>query len=142
MEPAARCGQCDTFEFDSNRLDLPAEIGDRTLAEDRNDHYGVFYSSRIPYKMLTVNFRGCIFSRSCCTISPKGIVQLWSWNKAVANVFPHKAEPSSATRTGQHLLDCWYIGSLTRLSESSFSIVIWDDTSRYFSLIQNTFRVG
>jgi len=41
-----------------------------------------------------------------CTISPKGILQFWSCNKAVANVFPHKAEPSSATRTGQYLLDC------------------------------------
>jgi len=39
-------------------------------------------------------------------ISPKGIVQFWSCNKAVANVFPHKAEPSSATKTGQYLLDC------------------------------------
>jgi len=27
-----------------------------------------------------------------------------SCNKAVANVFPHKAEPSCATRTGQYLL--------------------------------------
>jgi len=40
------------------------------------------------------------------TISTKGIVQFWSCNKAVANVFPHKAEPSSATRTGQYLSDC------------------------------------
>ena len=38
--------------------------------------------------------------------SPKGIVQFWSCNKAVTNVFPHKAEPSSATRTGQYILDC------------------------------------
>jgi len=40
------------------------------------------------------------------TISPKGIVLLWSCNKAVAYVFPYKAEPSSATRMGQNLLDC------------------------------------
>ena len=31
---------------------------------------------------------------------------LRSCNKAVANLFPHTAEPSSATRTGQCLLDC------------------------------------
>jgi len=41
-----------------------------------------------------------------CTSSPKGIVRFWSCNKAVTNVFPHKAEPSSAFRTGQYLLDC------------------------------------
>ena len=29
----------------------------------------------------------------------------WSCNKAVANAFPHKAEPSCATKTGQYLLD-------------------------------------
>ena len=28
------------------------------------------------------------------TISPKGIVRFWSCHKAVANVFPQKAEPS------------------------------------------------
>jgi len=39
-----------------------------------------------------------------CTIVPKGIVRFRSCNKAVANVFPHKAEPSCATRTGQCLL--------------------------------------
>ena len=50
--------------------------------------------------MLSVNEK-----HPYCTISPKGIVQFWSCNKAVANVFPHKAEPSSATRTGQYLLD-------------------------------------
>ena len=49
------------------------------------------------------------------TISPKGIVQFWSCNKAVANVFPHKAEPSSATRTGQYLLDCYYLVALSSL---------------------------
>jgi len=38
-------------------------------------------------------------------ISPKGIVQFWSCNKAETNVFPHKAELSSAARTGQYLLD-------------------------------------
>jgi len=43
------------------------------------------------------------------TISPKGIVQFWSCNKASANVFPHKTEPSSATRTGQYILDRLYI---------------------------------
>jgi len=32
------------------------------------------------------------------TISPKGIVRFWSCNKAVANVFLHKAEPSCETR--------------------------------------------
>jgi len=42
-------------------------------------------------------------------ISPKGIVQFWSCNKAVANVFPHKAEPSSVIRTGQYLLDYKYM---------------------------------
>jgi len=42
------------------------------------------------------------------TISPKGFVQFYSCNKAVAYVFPHEAEPSSATRTGQYLLDCYY----------------------------------
>ena len=40
-----------------------------------------------------------------CTISPKGIVWFRSCNKAVAYVFLHKAEPSSATGTGQDLLD-------------------------------------
>jgi len=40
------------------------------------------------------------------TSNPKGIVQFWSCNKAVAKVFPHKAELSIATRTGQYLLDC------------------------------------
>jgi len=35
----------------------------------------------------------------------KGIDQFWPCNKAVANVFPHKAEPSSATTPGQYLLD-------------------------------------
>jgi len=39
------------------------------------------------------------------TISSIGIVQFWSRNKAVVNVFPHKAEPSHATRTGLYLLD-------------------------------------
>jgi len=39
------------------------------------------------------------------TISSKGIVQFRLGKKAVANVFPHKTEPSSATRTGQYLLD-------------------------------------
>jgi len=39
------------------------------------------------------------------TISPKGIVQFWSCHKAVANVFPLKAEPSSATRTGRGAFD-------------------------------------
>ena len=39
------------------------------------------------------------------TISPKGSVQLWSCDKVVAYVFPHEAEPSSAIRTGQYLLD-------------------------------------
>jgi len=43
----------------------------------------------------------CLF-----VISPKGIVHFWSCNKAVAYVFPHKAEPSSAIRTVQDLLDC------------------------------------
>ena len=38
------------------------------------------------------------------TIVPKGIVRFRSCNKAVVNVFPHKAEPSCATRTGQYLL--------------------------------------
>jgi len=38
------------------------------------------------------------------TISPNGIVQFYSCNKAVVNVFSHKVEPSSATRTGQYLL--------------------------------------
>jgi len=37
------------------------------------------------------------------TIVPKGIVRFRSCNKAVVNVFPHKAEPSCATRTGQYL---------------------------------------
>ena len=40
-----------------------------------------------------------------CTISPKGIVQFWSFNKAVVNVLPHKAEPSCATTTGENFLD-------------------------------------
>jgi len=40
-----------------------------------------------------------------CTISPKGIVRFRSRNKAVAYVFLHKAEPSSATGTAQYLLD-------------------------------------
>jgi len=39
------------------------------------------------------------------TIRPKGIVQFWSCNKAVAYVLPHKTEPTSATRTGQYLFD-------------------------------------
>ena len=34
----------------------------------------------------------------------KNIVQFWSCNKAVVNVFPHKAEPSCATRTGRYVL--------------------------------------
>jgi len=38
--------------------------------------------------------------------NPKGIVRFWSRNKAVAYVFSHQAEPSSATRTGQCVLDC------------------------------------
>jgi len=40
------------------------------------------------------------------TVSPKGSVQFWSCDKVVAYVFPHKAEPSSAIRTGQYILDC------------------------------------
>ena len=35
-----------------------------------------------------------------CTISPKGIVRFWLCYVA-ANIFPHKAKPSCATRTGQ-----------------------------------------
>jgi len=42
------------------------------------------------------------------TIRPKNTVQFWSCNKTVANVFPHRVEPSSVTKTGQYLLDCWY----------------------------------
>jgi len=38
------------------------------------------------------------------TIVPKGIVRFRSCYKAVVNVFPHEAEPSCATRTGQYLL--------------------------------------
>jgi len=49
-----------------------------------------------------------------CTISPEGIVQFLLCNKAVVNVFPQKAEPSYATRTGQYLLDWWYHVSLFR----------------------------
>jgi len=43
-----------------------------------------------------------------CTIVPKGIVRFRSCIKAVVNIFPHKAEPSCATRTGQYLLERWY----------------------------------
>jgi len=46
------------------------------------------------------------------TISPKGIFRFWSCNKAVAIVFPHKAEPSSAARTGQYFLDCLYCSAV------------------------------
>jgi len=38
-------------------------------------------------------------------ISLKDIVKFWSSNKAVANVFPHKVEPSCTTRTGLYLLE-------------------------------------
>jgi len=38
-----------------------------------------------------------------CTIRPRGIVQYWSCDKAVVNVIPQTAQPSSATRTGQYL---------------------------------------
>jgi len=38
------------------------------------------------------------------TIVPKGIVRFRSCNKAAVNVFPHRAEPSCATRTGHYLL--------------------------------------
>ena len=34
---------------------------------------------------------------------------MWSCSKAVVNVSLHKAEPSSAARTGQYLLDCEYL---------------------------------
>jgi len=67
---------------------------------------------------LCEKFCGTYFTNAPRTFSPKGIVQFWSCNKAVASAFPHKAEPSSAT--GQYivqfwsrskevyLLDCWY----------------------------------
>ena len=53
---------------------------------------------------------------SLSNISPKGIVRFRSCNKAVAYVFSQKTEPSSATRTGQYLLD-WYSTSVL-LSQS------------------------
>jgi len=53
------------------------------------------------YRLLLSSIQSVIVS----TISPKAIVRFWSCNKAVANVFLHKAEPSSATGTGQYLLD-------------------------------------
>jgi len=39
---------------------------------------------------------------STSTISPKGIVRLWSCNKAVAYAFPRKAETSNARRTADN----------------------------------------
>jgi len=42
-------------------------------------------------------------------IVPKGIVRFRSCNKAVVKVFPHKAEPFCATRTGQYFLGRQYI---------------------------------
>jgi len=52
-----------------------------------------------------VHMIGDSTSRIYCTISPKSISQFWSCNQAVAYVFHHKAEPSSATGTIQYLLD-------------------------------------
>jgi len=67
---------------------------------------------------------------SHCTSSPKGMVRFWTCYKAVANVFPNKAEPSCTTRTGQYLLDCWYLTSLLNggrhwLRFWPYSLVLW-----------------
>jgi len=64
---------------------------------------GHFYEFCKKYEeLISQHYRAWI---SIVTISPKGIVRFWSCNKAVVNVFPHKAEPSNMTRTGKYLLD-------------------------------------
>jgi len=57
--------------------------------------------------MVTFNSNLCLVSafRGRPTVSPKGTVRFWSRNKAVANAFPYRAEPSSVTRTRQYRLD-------------------------------------
>jgi len=79
---------------------------------------GSFHEMRVAYvkgnvKLAPLNqCKGILLGRICvknddkgCTICPKIIVWLWSFNKAVANVFSHKAEASRAIRIGHLLLD-------------------------------------
>ena len=60
---------------------------------------GRYYSHRRTAESLNLNYTHVLYQS-------KRYVQFWSCNKAVAYVFPHRVEPSSAIRTGQYLLNC------------------------------------
>jgi len=86
-----------------------ASFNFKLRAQELSYNVSFFYSGCLVYGKLGKNGKCPDFIYDTwitgkCTIAPKGIVRFRSCNKAVVNVFPHKAEPSCATRTGQYLL--------------------------------------